>query len=91
MFLSSGSGLTVCRLVAPATVEQRIRRREPGHARDFLLRMAVEIDARMSALAVEDFAVENDPNDTVNGVARRILAEINWPAPPDSRVQATSG
>ena len=87
-----GCELTVCRLVAPpATVEQRIRRREPGQSRDFLLRMAVEVDARMSVLGVEDFTVENGPDDTVDGVARRILAEIDWPAPPDSRVQAASG
>jgi hypothetical protein len=53
--------------------------------------MAVEIDAHMSALAVEDFTVENGRDDTVDGVARRILAEIDWPAPPDSPVQAASG
>jgi hypothetical protein len=79
-----GCELTVCRIVAPAeTVAQRIRRREPGHAREFLLRMAVEIDAHQSALALEDFCVENGPGDTVDGVARRILTAIDWPLPAD--------
>lgn len=75
-----GAELTVCRVVAPmATIERRLRHREPGIVRSFLLDLAPKLEASMDALGVEDFAVDNGPGRDISEVAGEVLRRMNWP------------
>lgn len=75
--------VTVCRLTAPAeTVQGRLRRREYGIARDFLMALSQTLAAEIDDLGFEDFAVENGPDRSVTDVAREVTERVGWPVPP---------
>jgi hypothetical protein len=72
--------MTVCRISAPAaTVAERLVTRETGIKRDFLLRITLSLDERMSQLGVEDFTVENDAGSSLTDVALEVLRLLGWP------------
>ena len=75
--------VTVCRVTAPAdTVQDRLRRRECGVARDFLMALSHTLAAEIEELAFEDFAVENGPDRSVTDVACEVAQRVGWPVPP---------
>jgi adenylylsulfate kinase len=75
--------LTVCRITAPATtIQDRLRRRESGLARDFLMTLSQTLAAESEGLAFEDFAVDNGPDRSVTDVAREVAERLGWPVPP---------
>ncbi len=75
--------VTVCRVTAPAdTVQDRLRRRECGVARDFLMALSRTLAAEIEELALEDFAVENGPDRLVTDVAREVAERVGWPVLP---------
>lgn len=77
-----GADITVCRLVADPTVtERRLHEREPGHVRQFLLRVSRDLDAKMADLAIEDFTIENGSDRSIGDLATAILTECGWPGP----------
>lgn len=62
--------VTVCRVTAPVdTVQDRLRRRECGVARDFLMALSISLAAEIEELAFEDFVVDNGPDRSVTDVA----------------------
>ena len=75
--------VTVCRVTAPqATVQDRLRRRECGVAREFLMGLSRTLAAEIEGLAFEDFAVENGPDRSVTDVAREVAERVGWPVLP---------
>ena len=75
--------VTVCRVTAPPqTVQDRLRRRECGLARDFLMALSPTLDAEIDELRFEDFAVENGPERSVTDVAREVAERVGWPVTP---------
>jgi predicted kinase len=75
--------VTVCRVTAPAeTVRDRLRRRECGIARDFLMALSRTLAAEIDELALEDFVVDNGPDRSVTDVAREVAERVGWPVPP---------
>ena len=75
--------VTVCRVPAPAdTVQDRLRRRECGVARDFLMGLSRTLAAEIEELAFEDFAVENGSDRSVTDVAREVAERVGWPVLP---------
>ena len=75
--------VTVCRVTAPPeTVQDRLRRRECGIARDFLMALSHTLAAEIDELVFEDFAVENGPDRSVTDVAREVAERAGWPVPP---------
>ena len=77
------STLTVCRVTAPAkTVRERLRRREVGMERDFLVGLSQTLAAEMDGRA-EDFVVDNGPDRSITDVAREVVTRMGWSlAPP---------
>jgi adenylylsulfate kinase-like enzyme len=73
-----GADITVCRLTASlATMESRLRVREPGMYQDrFVVRSRV-LDERMAAAKLENFIVVNDGR-SVTDVAREVLQCAGW-------------
>lgn len=70
--------LTIARLTAsPATVEERLRRREIGAGLDWHLARAAELDAHWRAQPAEDFVVETDGR-SVRDVALEVLTRSGW-------------
>ena len=77
------STLTVCRVTAPApTVRERLRRREIGVERDFLLALSQTLAAEPGDRAFEDFIVENGPDRSITDVAEEVLARAGWACAP---------
>jgi hypothetical protein len=69
----------VCRVTADlATLQRRVRAREPGMLQEQLAARARELDAILSAAAVEDFTVANDGGHSVTAVARELLQRAGW-------------
>jgi hypothetical protein len=71
--------LVVCRLTAPlATMEGRIRVREPGFLQQRFVNRAAELHQILDAAAVEDFSIANGGDRTVTEVASEMLARAGW-------------
>lgn len=69
----------VCRLTAPnAVLQERIRRRELGIARDFLVRYSAEVEAHLDRLNVASLTVVNDGSMPITAVAEKVLADSGW-------------
>jgi predicted kinase len=73
-----GASLVVCRLTADvATMQARLRTREPGMLQAQFLARAAELDAVLDRAGLEDFQVANDHR-PVTAVAREILERAGW-------------
>jgi predicted kinase len=71
--LLPAASITVCRLVAdPATLERRLRVREPGLLQETFVARARELDAILDRAGVEDFTIRNDEG-SVTAAAREML------------------
>jgi adenylylsulfate kinase-like enzyme len=74
----SEPAMVVCRLVASeATLEQRIRQREPGMCQEQFVARARKLDAILDRAAVEDVIERNDGR-PVTEVAAAILRQAGW-------------
>jgi hypothetical protein len=74
----SEPAMVVCRLVASeATLEQRIRQREPGMCQEQFVARARKLDAILDLAAVEDVIERNDGR-PVTEVAAAILRQAGW-------------
>jgi pimeloyl-ACP methyl ester carboxylesterase len=62
-------------------LDARLRHREPGTHRTFLLEAAPRIDAHIAALAVEDLALENAATQSISALAHHLLTHLGWPTP----------
>jgi predicted kinase len=70
--------VVVCRLIAPvATLQQRLRTREPGMLQDSFVARAADLDRVLERAGVEDFTVVNDAR-SVTDVARELLQHAGW-------------
>ena len=70
--------ILVCRLkVRMATMQQRVRAREPGMLREQLVTRVANLEALLDAERVEDFEVDND-DVPVTEVARFVLLRAGW-------------
>jgi hypothetical protein len=73
-----GAALVICRLTADvATMERRLRVREPGLKQDRFVARAAELERILAATRLEDFSVENDAR-SVTAVARDVLVGAGW-------------
>ena len=76
--LLPGAALTIARLTAsPATVGERIRRRELGAGLDWHLARARELEAHWLEHPVEDFLVETEGRD-LRDIAVEVLTRSGW-------------
>jgi hypothetical protein len=76
--LLPGAALTVARLTAaPATLDERIRRRELGAGLDWHLARAQELEAHWREHPVEDFLVDTEARG-VRDVAIEVLTRSGW-------------
>ena len=74
----AGAEIVVCRLTAAlATMERRLRVREPGMNQAKLLARARELQQVLDAAQVEDFTVVNDDR-SVTAVALEVLERAGW-------------
>jgi hypothetical protein len=74
-----GSVLLVCRLRASlATMQERVRQREPGMLQERYVARVAALEASLDATRVEDFEVSNDGRSATK-VAREVLARAGWP------------
>ena len=74
----AGAEIVVCRLTAAlATMERRLRVREPGMNQARFLARARELEAVLDAEHLEDFTVVND-NRSVTAVAQEVLERAGW-------------
>ena len=70
---------TVCRLTAPlATMQDRLRVREPGMFQQQALARTEELDGVLKRNQPDDFVVDNGPGRPVGDVAREVLATAGW-------------
>jgi hypothetical protein len=75
---TSAASLVICRLrAAPATMQQRVRLREPGVLQDQFVARVLELEATLDAAALEDFSLVND-GASVTDVAREMLQRAGW-------------
>jgi predicted kinase len=73
-----GVQVVVCRIRASvATMQARIRQREPGSSQNEFVARVATLDAILDAAAVEDFTVDNDDR-PITDVAREILLRAGW-------------
>jgi hypothetical protein len=76
--LLPGATLTIARLTAlPATLEERIRRREIGAGLDWHLARARELEAHWREQPVEDFLVDTEGRG-VRDIAVEVLTRSGW-------------
>jgi hypothetical protein len=74
----AGAEIVVCRLTAAlATMERRLRVREPGMNQAKFLARAHELQQVLAAAHVEDFTVVNEDRG-VTAVAREVLQRADW-------------
>jgi predicted kinase len=74
----AGAEIVVCRLTAAlATMESRLRVREPGMNQARFVARARELEAVLDAAQLEDFTVVND-NRSVTAVAHEVLERAGW-------------
>lgn len=70
--------LRVCRLrAAVATMQQRIRLREPGMLQQAFVERVLTLEEALDAGGVEDYSVTNDAR-PVTEVAREVLRRADW-------------
>jgi dephospho-CoA kinase len=87
--------IRIGRVLAPVrTVIERLRMRETGVKRGFLLRIAPGLGDELSRLRLEDFTVDNGAGRSVTTVALEVLDKLGWPVPispmsEDPQVQPT--
>jgi predicted kinase len=73
-----GARLVICRLRASlATMQARVRTREPGMLQDRHVARVAELEALLDRAALEDFCVANDQR-PIAEVAREVLARAGW-------------
>jgi hypothetical protein len=73
-----GGTVTVARLVASlATMQRRVRIREPGLLQQSFVDRVAELDALLDQAHVEDFTIVNDAR-PVTDVARELLDRAAW-------------
>jgi hypothetical protein len=60
-----------------ATMQTRVRLREPGMLQERYVARVGELEASLEAACVEDFAVDNDERPATE-VAREVLARASW-------------
>jgi len=73
-----GAEVVVCRLTAMlATMQQRVRAREPGILQEKLAARAAELLALLDRTRIEDFAVANEDG-SLTKVANEMLARAGW-------------
>jgi dephospho-CoA kinase len=73
--------MKICRIIAPAsTVTDRLMARETGVKQDFLLRITHDLGEQLRHLGVEDFTVQNGPDNSLTNVALEVLGLLGWPA-----------
>ena len=73
-----GAQVVVCRLTASiATMQSRVRLREPGSFQNEFIARVATLDAILEAAAVEDFTVDNDAR-SITAVAREMLLRAGW-------------
>lgn len=71
--------MVVCRLVAgSATLEQRIRGREPGMCQEQFVARSRLLDGILNRAAIEDFSEHNDGGRLVTEVATAMLQRAGW-------------
>ena len=69
----------VCRLRAPlATLQSRVRRREPGMLQETLVARAAELETLLDRAGCEDFTLENHDGASVTRVATELLRRAGW-------------
>jgi len=59
-------------------MQRRIRLREPGLRQGMFVARVAELDARLSAAAVEDFQIVNDGSRSVTDLATEMLKIAAW-------------
>jgi hypothetical protein len=70
--------LVVCRLRAPvATMQDRLRVREPGILQSDFLRRASDLEAVLDKASIEDFSLTNEHR-SVTDVAHEMLVRAGW-------------
>ena len=73
-----GADIVVCRLTASlATMEGRLRVREPGMHQDGFVARSRVLDETLAAAKLENFVVVNDGR-SVTDVAREVLQRAGW-------------
>jgi hypothetical protein len=71
--------LVICRLTAPiATMQERVRVREPGMWQAQFVARVVVLERQLDACAVEDFSLRNEHEGAVTEVAREMLRRARW-------------
>ncbi len=74
-----GAEPVVCRLAAPiATMQERVRTREPGMFREQALDRAAALAVSLERAKAEDFTVQNGDGRSVTDVAREVLSRAGW-------------
>jgi hypothetical protein len=80
-----GADPTVCRVHAPFdTLDARLRHREPGTVRSFLLDAAPRLHQHLASQAFEDITIENHPGRDISEAARTVLDRLGWPIPTNT-------
>jgi hypothetical protein len=70
--------VVVCRLRATvATMQQRVRVREPGLLQAQFVARVAALDTALDAAALEDYSVDNDGR-AITEVAREVLGRAGW-------------
>jgi hypothetical protein len=81
---TAATSLVVCRLRATlATMQQRVRLREPGMLQQQFVARVVELEAALDAAGADDFSLDNDDR-SVTEVAREMLQRAGWLSPGDA-------
>jgi hypothetical protein len=79
----NASDIVVCRLTAPiATMEHRVRMREPGLWQQKYVARVAQLDGVLDAAGVEDFSLANDGTRAISVVAEEIVKRPGWLAAP---------
>ena len=73
------SEVFVCRLMATrATMERRVRQREPGMLQQELVARALELASLLDRTSPHDLALDNDDDASVSEVAAELLRRAGW-------------
>ena len=84
--------LVVCRVTAPPeTVQERLRRREVGLERDFLVALSQTLAVALDGGVVEDFVVENGPDRSITDVAEEVVKRMGWRVAPSTAYGGVEG
>jgi predicted kinase len=73
------AAIVVCRLTAAvATLEQRLRVREPGMQQDQFVARSRQLHEVLERASVEDFVISNDRPRSITAVAQELLERAGW-------------